>query len=129
MASCLFYFYYKAGRFSNTYAEIHDEMEQRDLMSGQVNENTERLDSGRWFTNKLEMYHTLSFEPGNNIVIRNSIDTVLRYTYFLNENTLWLITNGKDSISNKITQHNNEELIFEGLLNNQKDMRYGRISR
>lgn len=122
LASCMFYFYYKAGRFSNTYAELKDNMELR-------NEKIQRLDSGRWYLNKWMMYHTLSFEPDNNIVVNNSADTIYHYKYMLKGNTLWLVTNEKDSIPNKIKLHNNNELLFESFLNEKKELRYSRINK
>lgn len=122
LASILFYFYYKAGRFSNTYAELKEDMELRYA-------TTERLDSGRWYSNKWEMYHTLTFEPVNTIVIDNRIDTIFRYKYVLEKNALWLVINEKDSILNKIKHHNNQELVFESFLDSKKEMRYVRIAK
>lgn len=125
LALCLFFIYYKSGRFSNTYGELHDEMETRNSI--QRYEKMGRADSGNWYSNKWEMYHTLSFE-NDKIVIGNSADTTYRYNYLLKEDTLWLF-NEKDSISNKIKLHSNEELVFENFLDKKTGFRYVRKSR
>lgn len=126
LAACLFFFYYKSGRFNNTYAELHDRMELLNNTSTSPNKTTERLDSGRWYSNKWEMYHTLSFGSDKNIIIDNHADTIFRYKYMLDKNTLWLI-NETDSIPNRIKLHNKEELVFENFLDEKKEVRYARI--
>ena len=121
LASCLFFFYYRAGRFSNTYAELKDTMELR-------NEKTERLDSAVWYLNEWKMYHTLYFEKENIVLIDNHPDTAFHYKYRLDKNTLWLLINKADSIPNKIKLHNNRELVFESFLDSKKGLRYTRAS-
>lgn len=121
LASCLFFLYYRSGRFSNTYADL-----QKDTTYH--NEKTEKLDSGRWFTNQGKMYHTLSFEPDSSIVIDNHVDTLFRYSYVLDKNTLWLI-HKTDSIKNKIKSYSTEELIFENFMSGKSEMRYTRTQK
>ena len=121
LASCMFFFYYRAGRFNNTYAELKERVENQ-------YEKSERLDSGQWFSNKWEMYHTLSFEPGNKLMVDNHVDTLLRYRYVLDKNILWLI-HEKDSIQNKITLRNNHELIFGSFLNSKGELKYSRVKK
>ncbi len=121
LASCLFFFYYKSGRFNNTYAELEEQMEKQ-------YEKHERLDSGRWYSTKWEMYHTLSFESDKNIVLDNHVDTLLRYKYTLRNDTLWLMVKEKTFIPNTIKLHSNEELVFENLLDEKKEVRYSRIN-
>lgn len=126
LAACLFFFYYKSGRFNTTYAELDNRMESLNNTATHSDETTERLDSGRWYSNKWEMYHTLSFESGKNIVIDNHIDTIFRCKYLLSKDTLWLFISEKNPVPNKIKLHNNEELVFESFLNEEKELRYVR---
>ena len=126
MAGCVFYFYYKAGKFNNITGELHNRLE--DEHHAGPNKKTERLDSGKWFTNKLEMYHTLSFETGNKITIDNHVDTLFHYLCKLSNDTLWLLTDGKHLIPNKIKLHNKDELVFENFLGAKNELRYVRIN-
>jgi len=128
LATCLLILYYRSGRFNNTYAELHNRMELLHNTAIHPYETIARLDSGKWYSNRWEMYHTLSFEPDKNIVIDNHIDTISRYKYILSKDTLWLLINEKDPIPNKIKIHNNEELVFESFLDEKKELRYSRTN-
>lgn len=128
LAACLFFSYYKSGRFNNTYSELYDRMELLNNKATRPYETTERLDSGRWYSNKWEMYHTLSFESDKNIVIDNNVDTIFRYKYMLNKDTLWLCINKKDIIPSKIKLYNKKELVFENFLDKKGEVGYSRIN-
>lgn len=90
-------------------------------------EKKERADSGNWYSNKWEMYHTLSFDPGKSITINNQIDTVFHFEYTLIKDTLWLFNDGEQRIPNKIKLHNSKELIFESFMGKKMELRYTRI--
>ena len=119
LASCLFYFYYKVGRFNNVYSEVHNRLER-------MQEKYERLDSGKWYSNKGGMYYTLSFGHENAVLIDNHVDTIFRYKYTLNQDTLWLQTDEKHLVPNKIKLFNRDELIFDSFLDEKKELRYSR---
>ncbi len=120
MATGLFIIYYNSGRFSNTYGELEKEMEYR-------YEKKLRADSGVWYSNKWEMYHTLTFEPGNKITINNHIDTVFHFNYTLNKDTLWLTVGEQQQTPNRLKVISNEELIFESFLSAKREMKYTRV--
>ena len=84
LAACLFFFYYKSGRFNNTYSKLRKEVElaNNSTIQSYLNEKNERLDSGKRYSNKWEMYHTLSFESDKNIIVDNHIDTIFRYQVY-----------------------------------------------
>lgn len=120
MATGLFIVYYNSGRFSNTYGELEKEIQYR-------YEKKLRADSGSWYTNKWEMYHTLSFEPGNFLTINNSIDTVFHFNYSLHNDTLWLMAGEGQKTPYRIKAYSNMELIFESLLSAKREMKYTRV--
>jgi hypothetical protein len=93
------------------------------------NAKTEKFDSSKWYSNQWKMYNTLSFESGNTIVIGNHTDSIFRYKYILDRDTLWFITDEKHRIPNPIKLHNKEELIFESFMDTKKELRYSRINK
>lgn len=126
LSGSLFMLYYNSGRFKNSYAELDNEIDRLNNSRITYNEKALRLDSGTWHLNKWEMYHTLYFENGNTVSIDNHIDTLLRYSYKLKDDTLWLFVTEKNSVPNKIKLHSSQELVFESLLDKKKELRYSR---
>jgi hypothetical protein len=119
MAGLVFFFYYQKGQFNNVYSEVHNRLEE-------PTGNIQKPDSGNWYLNKWTLYHTLSFDGVNTLVIDNHIDTIFRYKYTLHADTLWVTTDNKHSIPNKIKLHNDQELVFESFLDEKKELRYTR---
>lgn len=129
MSACLFILYYNSRSVNNNaYPEQHGKIDLRNNAIIYSDNITERLDSGNWHLNKWKMYHTLSFENENILMIANHVDTLFRYKYKLNNDTLWLMVKEKTSVPNKIKLHNNEELIFEGFVDEKKELRYTRTN-
>jgi len=129
MSAGLFIIYYNSGRFNNTYSDLRNEIDRANNSLNRSYEKTTRLDSGNWYLNKWEMYHTLSFGSDSTLMIDNHVDTLFLYKYALSKDTLWLMVKGVAAIPNKIKLHSNEELIFENFLDEKKELRYTRTNR
>ena len=129
LAGCLFYYYYNAGRFSNTYSELKDQMNQKKI-------ETERLDSGKWYLNsqvKDSSVHTwLSFQENGTVITYNDAGDTLISRYTLNKDTLWFSVNerGRDTITGrKIILHGNQELVLESSGSENPGLKYSRTDR
>ena len=126
LSACLFAAYYNAGRFKNTYEEIEIEKEALHKLNTPFSEKLQRLDSGKWYSNKPGAYHTLSFESNNTLMVDNQVDSIFAYTYKLNKDTLWVIVPGRSPYPGRIKLHTNEELVFENFIGRAEERKYSR---
>jgi len=140
------YYYWKMRQIENKYLEevseeLGFEVDRESLT--EINKNWDRINQalaadtgrlvqsldlkGKWYTNKWELHHTLNFENGMDLVIDNHVDTIYRYRYLLNGDTLWLGSKEQELIGNKIIKFTKDTLIFSNLLDRQEQILYTRI--
>ncbi|HAI75398.1 MAG TPA: hypothetical protein DCM08_04055 [Microscillaceae bacterium] len=83
---------------------------------------------GRWYLNEWDLYHTLHFINERELVIDNHIDTVFRFQYELQNDTLILYDKkkGQALYFNPITAFDEDNLVFEQFIEKSGQQHYTR---
>lgn len=96
-------------------------------ISNSSNQNTIEISSeqliGSWTTGEWEMYHTLIFEDSQ-LVIDNLIDTIFRFEYHLNGQSLILTDYNNDTITVEIKVFNLPQMTLKGFNSENNLMHY-----
>lgn len=81
---------------------------------------------GAWTRDTWDLYHTLYFEADSTVVCDNHIDTLFRFTYRVEGNTLYLRGYADTLWPVKIVALSNESLTLEGLPHDSRVLSYRR---